>query len=186
MKTNATGPRVPAPLALLLLALAGAGCMMDVEATIPDLELTQRDIRFDGVPKVVAANQTSMSRTYQIDDSRLRLARQLYSELHAMEATIVVTSGPTDLEFLRNLRLTMRGRTPESDRPLVTEILDFEHKGGELGTTLLIKSPTPIDVTGPWLAEDTAITLDVSGWLPSYEWTADITLRLKGKVRYKQ
>jgi hypothetical protein len=166
------------------VALALAGCVQ-VQADIPDVEVTQHGILFDGVPFGSMLGEVSTTRTFTLSGDTLSFAKDLNSEVYAMEVSLTPIAPLQDLSFIHSARVTMSSSTGTTALT-PAEIINYEREGAPVSTAeLTVQTLYPVDVTDLWAADKTVITLTISGVLPETAWGADLTLRLGGKIEYK-
>src|SRR5262245_12381368 len=87
MRNHKLGSRLVGALALL--SLGAGGCMMQIEAEVPEVEITQHDLRFEGVS--VAGNalgDVSLSKSFSQKHKRLDLPAGPDTEVKAMGVTL--------------------------------------------------------------------------------------------------
>jgi hypothetical protein len=181
MKTSRPSSPSSSLVSLAVLALAGAGCGFSVEAEIPEVEVTQHDLAFDGVPPAELVGDASMTRTFSQMHERLELPEGIDAEVHALGVTLKAKHGVQDLGFIKNLRITMADGAHE---PVV--VLDYEQApGATAGTELTMGTANPINTFDQWKTDSATFTMEVGGTLPSNAWTVDLTIRFAGKARYQ-
>jgi hypothetical protein len=169
--------------AVALASFAAGGCMMQVEADVPEVEITQHDVVFDGVPQPVAANtdDVSLAKSFSQQHQRLELPAGLTTEVKAMGVTLAAKSGIDNFDFLKNLRVTMSDgvHTP-------VELVDYQRPPGAPSTNVLtVQSANPVDTLDVWKTDSATFTIEVAGALPSADWTIDVSVRFAGKLVYK-
>jgi hypothetical protein len=182
MKTNnasrsATQSRGPHTLALPLCALAlaaaaSAGCMVSVEAEIPDVQVTQKGLAFAGVPIGGALGDVSMTQTFSQEHDALDLPEGLTSEVKALEVS------------LHYLRLTM---SDDGNNANAVELINYE-RDDAAGPSPVLKmiAANPVNALEKWKTKSALFTIDVAGTLPEHDWVADITVRFGGKISYQR
>ena len=169
---------------VIAFAATLAGCVQ-VQANVPDVEVTQHGIRFDGVPFGSKLGEVSITRTFVLSGEALSFAKNLNSEVYATEVTITPVAPLTDLSFIHSARVMMSSSS--SSTPIApAELINYDRAGAPVSLPeLTVKTLYPVDVTELWAAEKTTITLTISGVLPETAWGVDLTLRLGGKIEYK-
>jgi hypothetical protein len=191
MKTNAhRSPLVargPLTLALPLFALAmtgGAGCMVSVEAEIPDVEITQKGLAFTGVPLGGALGDVSMTQSFSQQHDALELPEGLTSEVKALEVSLTARQGISDFSFVHYLRLTM---SDDGNNANAVELINYERDGSAAPSPVLTMiAANPVNALEKWKTKSALFTIDVAGTLPEHDWVADITVRFGGKIRYQR
>ena len=164
---------------VLVFASALAGCVQ-VQANVPDVEVTQHGIRFDAVPFGSKLGEVSSTRTFTLSGEALSFAKNLNSEVFAMEVTLTPVAPLSDLRFIRTARVVMSSSSGTTAiEP--SEIINYERAR----RVYYAFEDRAVDVTKVWSAEKTTISLTISGVLPETAWGVDLTLRMGGKIEYK-
>jgi hypothetical protein len=168
-------------LSVALLLGLGASCAK-VEADIPDTQVTQKAVPFQGIPGAALAGEVSTTQTVTLSADSLSWIKDLNSEVYAHEVEIRAVSGVQDLGFIDLALVTMSTGDP-SVAPI--EVVDYQRPDNyTAGPVLDVKTVSPIDVTSVWTAQGVVLTMQIAGNLPEQAWAADITLFLSGKVSY--
>ena len=192
MKTNprqrivARGPVTLASFALVTLALTlgAGGCMVSVEAEIPDVEVTQRGLSFAGVPVGSALGDVSMTTSFSQEHDALDLPQGLTSEVKALEVSLTAKEGISDFGFVRYLRLTM---SDDSNNTSAIELINYERDSSVPPSNVLkMIAANPVNALEKWKTKSALFTIDVAGALPDHDWVADITVRFGGKINYQR
>ncbi len=185
--------RVPAPtpacallssLALTLVLAAGSGGCVSVDAEIPNVEVTQKDLTFTGVPVGSALGDVSMTRSFSQEHDELDLPEGLTSEVKALEVSLTAKQGVRDFGFVRYLRLTM---SDASDNSNAVELINYERDPAAPPSNVLKMIATnPVNALEKWKTKSALFTIDVAGTLPENDWVADVTIRFGGKIHYQR
>ncbi|HVU52288.1 MAG TPA: hypothetical protein VHL80_16455 [Polyangia bacterium] len=167
--------------AFTLASLATGGCMLQVEADVPEVEITQHDVAFQGVaPAGVDGGDVALTQSFSQQHQRLELPTGLKTEVKAMGVTLTAKSGIDNFDFLKNMRVTMSDgvHTP-------VELINYERAAGAPSTNVLtIESANPVNTLDQWNTDAATFTLDVAGAMPSNDWTIDVSVRFAGKLVY--
>jgi len=167
--------------ALALLSLAAGGCMMQVEATVPEVEITQHDLVFEGVPLSATLGDVSMSKSFSQKHQKLDLPDGLDTEVKALGVTLTAKGGIQDFDFIKALRLTM-----SDDVHAPVELIDYTRADGAPSTNVLeMEAKNPVNTLDQWKADSATFTVDLMGVLPPQEWKIDVSVRFSGKIKYK-
>jgi hypothetical protein len=175
--------------ALLIAAIAtwavgAAGCMVSVEAEIPDVEVTQKGLQFAGVPVGGTLGDVSMTQSFSQEHDALDLPEGLTSEVKALEVTLTATKGVSDFSFVHYLRLTM---SDDNNNTSAVELIDYERDDSAPPSNVLrMIAANPVNALEKWKTQSAVFTIDVAGTLPEHDWAADITVRFGGKIQYKR
>lgn len=168
--------------AVAFASLAMGGCMMQVEADVPEVEITQHDVSFQGVPSVAAnLGDVALTKSFSQQHQRLELPAGLTTEVKAMGVTLTARSGIDNFDFLKNLRVSMSDGQHDP-----VELINYQRVDGAPSTNVLtIESANPVNTLDAWKTDTATFTVDVAGGLPTGDWTMDVSLRFAGKIVYK-
>jgi hypothetical protein len=193
MKNHSTPhlARVPGPAfasvllsSLALLLAAGSGGCVSVDADIPNVEVTQKDLTFTGVPIGTALGDVSMTRSFSQEHDELDLPEGLTSEIKALEVSLTAKQGVHDFGFVRFLRLTM---SDASDNSNAVELINYERDPAAAPSNVLkMIAANPVNALEKWKTKSALFTIDVAGTLPDNDWVADVTIRFGGKIHYQR
>jgi hypothetical protein len=169
---------------LAFAAVSAAGCMVSVDAEVPDVEITQKGLTFAGVPLGGALGDVSMTQTFSQDHDALALPNGLTSEIKALEVSLTAKEGVTDFGFVHYLRLTM---SDDSHNANAIELINFERDASAAPSAVLqMVATNPVDTLEKWKTKSVLFTIDIAGTLPAKDWVADIAVRFGGKVHYQR
>jgi hypothetical protein len=168
--------------ACALATLSAGGCSMQVEADVPEVEITQHDVVFEGVPAPVSnGGDVSLTKSFSQQHQRLELPAGLTTEVKAMGVTLTAKSGIDNFDFLKNMRVTMSDGVHEP-----AELVDYQRVDGAPSTNVLtVESANPVNTLDLWKTDAATFTVDVAGALPAGDWSLDVSVRFAGKVIYK-
>src|SRR4051812_22872410 len=172
--------------AIALASLAMGGCMLQVEADVPEVEITQHDVVFQGVPAATAAaaanmGDVSLTKSFSQQHQRLELPDGLTTEVKAMGVTLTAKSGIDNFDFLKNMRITMSDGAHDP-----VELVDYQRIDGAPSTNVLtIQSANPVNTLDVWKTDTATFTVEVAGGLPTGDWALDVSVRFAGKIVYK-
>jgi hypothetical protein len=168
--------------ALALLSLPMSACMVEVQATVPEVEVTQHDLTFDGVPGAAAlGGDVSLSKSFSQKHQRLDLPASLNTEVKALGVTLTAKSGIENFDFLKALHVTMSDDVHDP----ITLIDHTRVEGAPSTNVLTMESANPVDTLDQWKTDSATFTIDVAGALPPQDWKVDLAVRFAGKVTYK-
>lgn len=184
MKKHNTISGIVFAAAAALLSTGAAGCALSVEADVPEIEVTKKDIAFEGVAIAAALGDVSMTKSFSQKHTALDLPEGLTTEVHAIDVTLKAASGIKDFTFLRMLRLTMADETNPAKS---IELINYQQQpGGGAGDTLTMVSANPVNAMEEWKSESAIFTIDVAGTLPAEAWSADVVMRFAGSIKYSR
>ena len=170
------------PLLPALATLVGA-CTFSIEAKVPDVEVTQRGLKVQGVPQSKAIGDVSVTSSFTLSSSNTAWAKRMNSQVFVNQVTVASSSGLPNLDFITAARLTMADASSSEG---TTEIASYERSDGAPSSSVIEASmPAPIEVTHLWSADNTVIELEMSGQLPEQDWSVDVTLKMAGTITYK-
>jgi hypothetical protein len=165
----------------VLLAATAGGCVMSVEADIPEVEVTQHDLAFAGVPLGGILGDVSMTRSFSQKHEKLDLPDGIDSEVKALGVSLIAKNGVKDFGFIHNLRLTM-----SDDTHAPVELINYQQDANAKPSAVLtMQSANPVNTLEQWKTDRATFTIEVAGTLPDADWTVDLAIRFSGKVKYK-
>ncbi|HEX3693778.1 MAG TPA: hypothetical protein VH374_00205 [Polyangia bacterium] len=166
------------------LATGASGCALSVEADVPEIEVTKKDIAFAGVPIGAALGDVSMTKSFSQKHTALELPQGLTTEVHAIGVTLTAKSGVTDFSFIHMLRLTM---ADENNQATSVELINYEQPTNAApSATLTMVSANPANALKEWMSDSAIFTIDVAGTLPTGDWSADVTMKFGGSIKYSR
>jgi hypothetical protein len=170
------------PIIPVLAALTG-GCLFDVEADIPDVEITQHGVKVPGVPQSKRIGDVSVDASFTFSSASTAWAKHMNSQVLARQVTLTTTSGLPNLDFIKNVRLTMSDPATSKE---ATDLISYERCDEAPSSSVIeVSMPRPIDITPLWSAAQTVIGIALAGRLPEDDWTMDVSLKVGGKITYK-
>jgi len=179
MKTNTLSAVLFSSL-VLAVAGAAAGCGVSVEADVPEIEVTQHGLAFDGVPVAALIGDVSMTRSFSQEHKKLEMPDGLDSEVKALGITLTADSGIQDFSFIHNLRLSM---SDDVHPPI--ELIDYQQDpAAPASNVLTLSSANPVNTLDQWKTDSATFTIEVAGTLPPQAWTVDLAIRFAGSVKY--
>jgi hypothetical protein len=165
------------------LATGPSACMLSAEADVPDVQVTQHDIAFDGVPNAGLLGDVSTGMSFTQKRPALDLPKEIDSSVKAMKVDLVAKTGIKDFNFLRFLRITM---APTDSTAEPVELINYEKADGAVvGAILTIPAKNPVNILEQWKADSAVFNVQVGGSLPDQAWTIDASVHFAGKVSYK-
>jgi hypothetical protein len=168
----------------LIFAAAAASCAK-VEADIPQAQVTQKSVNFQGFPGGKQFGEVSITQSFTLTADDLSWAKNLNSEVYAYEVELKAVGALQDLSFIHFAHITMSDGSTDATTPAV-EIVNYE-RPADFVASPVIDAPTtyPINVSQVWAAKQVVITMVLAGILPEEAWAADVTLHMSGKMSYK-
>ena len=167
----------------LALSAGAAGCI-SVDAEIPDVEVTQKDLAFAGVPIGSALGDVSMTQTFSQEHDALDLPQGLNPEVKALAVSLTAKSGIKDFSFVRYLRMTM---SDTADNTNALELINYERDDSAPASNVLnVTAANPVNALDKWKTKSALFTIEVAGTLPDNNWTADVTIRFGGNIHYER
>jgi|SRR5580698_4934276 hypothetical protein len=173
--------KLSALVAMVALGLAGAltGCTLSVEADVPDVQITQSGLTFEGV--AAAMGDASMTKSYSQQHSQLDLPSQLDTQVRTLAVTLTATSGVTDLSFIKFMSVSMSADADSAP----TVIGSYEPAtGAAVGNQLKLTTLNPVNILDAWKTDTATFTLQLAGTLPTSDWTGDISIDLSGSAKF--
>jgi hypothetical protein len=173
--------KLSALVAMVALGLAGAltGCTLSVEADVPDVQITQSGLTFEGV--AAAMGDASMTKSYSQQHSQLDLPSQLDTQVRTLAVTLTATSGVTDLSFIKFMSVSMSADADSAP----TVIGSYEPAtGAAVGNQLKLTTLNPVNILDAWKTDTATFTLQLAGTLPTSDWTGQVSIDLSGSAKY--
>jgi hypothetical protein len=171
------------PLLLVMVAMATASACAQVEADVPEAQVTQKGVSFHGTGYSGWSSEVSTTQTFTLDKSNLSWVKDLNSKIYLTQIDLRATGTVQDLSFIHYAHVTMS----DGDKlAMPVEVVDYKRPDNQ-GATSLITSKTdyPVDVSKLWTAKKIVVTVSVAGDLPDKSWAVDVILHLSGKISYK-
>ena len=164
----------------VLAALFGA---CSFEADLPDVQITQRDVKVPGVPQTTLGSPSSTPSSFPLSSSDVTWAKGMKTDVLVHRVRIAASDSLTTLDFIDWTRVTAAA---SSSSESAIPIMNYE-RGEEAPSSPVIdvSIPAPVNITTVWSADKTVIELQMAGQLPEQDWTVDVTLNLSGKITYK-
>jgi hypothetical protein len=165
------------------LVLLTGGCpLLEVEAEIEEVCMTYRDVK---VP--AADGQGNLSKSFVFDDlDQVKDLDTLDADVEFRHVVLRAKSGVSDFSFLESAHVTVASGDPSSSLPAL-EVVNCSGDGCGLGTSeVTLLTDTQADALSYLRSGSIAVSLDVTGALPDHEWTMDVDVCVKGKLRFVQ
>ncbi len=168
---------------MFLVAVAGASCAQ-VEADIPEAQITEKNLSFQGAEGWGSAvGDVSVTQTFTLSSANLSWVKDLNSKVYLTGVELRARTGVDDLTFIRYAHVTMADVETEWR---AADVLDYTRPEGQAPTPVLsAKTLAPIDISEIWKAKMVRVTISLAGVMPDKAWTADVTLHVSGKLSYK-
>ncbi len=183
MSTHRTLSRSLLATMFAALVTTSGACMLSVEAEVPDVEITQHDVGFEGIPGAAQLGEISTGMSFTQERPALDLPKEIDSSVKAMKVELRAKTGITNFDFLRSLRITM---APKDGTSEPVELVNYEKAAGSVvGATLEIASKNPVNILEQWKADSAVFNVQLAGALPAQAWTIDISVHFAGKISYK-
>lgn len=169
-------------MAAMALAVAAVSCAQ-VEADVPEAQVTQKGVAFYGVGKGDWHGEVSATQSFTLSSDNLSWVKDLNSKIYLTQIDLRATGSVQDLSFIHYAHITMS----DADKmAMPVELADYVRPDNQAATSLLTaKTPSPIDISKIWTAEKLLVTVTLAGDLPDKSWSVDVILHLSGKISYK-
>jgi hypothetical protein len=155
--------------------------MLQVEAEVPDVEITRHDVAIEGVPLATAVGQVSTVKTFTQEHPALELPEGFDTSVRPTKVELTLKSGGDSFDFISVLRVTMRGE----DGGEAVELINYEKPAGAtIGRTLSIPCTNAADVAHLLANDKSVFDLEVAGTLPVQSWSLDISVHFSAKASY--
>ncbi len=165
-----------------VVVLVGGCPLLDVQVETKEVCLHYADLE---VPAADGSGVAHVPFVFE-DFGSLQGIAQLDGQVAFERVDVTAKSGVTDFAFLTAAKVTVAGGEPDSTLPVQT-VVDCSGDGCEHdGAVLSVPASTPVDAFAYVRSGSVAITLDVSGQLPTHTWTVDVDVCMSGSVSYQQ
>lgn len=171
-------------LMLVAVAIAPcAGCAVSVEADFPEVEVIQHAVSVPGAPP--EGGQNTLIVSFGFTPPRFELPRAAYSKVQVLQISLAAKSGPTDLSFIRSLRIILGGDgETEGNAVEPVEIASYDQAKLEstAGSVLVMPRDPPAEIARVWRSDNAVLTIQFAGDLPLSVWTADVSIHYAAKL----
>lgn len=166
----------------LSLVLLAAGCpLLEVEAEVPEVCMTYRDIEIAGVPPELA---TGVDETFAFDDlSAFDALADLDADAHFVSATVRATRGVDNLAFIESASVAIASNDPASTLPTrVIYACDGDCPARD--NALVVPVQDRSDALEYIRSGSLSITLQATGQMPTEAWTMDVEVCVAARASY--
>jgi len=171
-----------ARMATMLLVAAAAGCAQ-VEAEVPEAQVTQKGVSFRGGGRGGYHDEVAATQTFELSSTNLSWVKDLNSKVYLTQIDFKAVKGTEDLSFIHFAHVVM---SDGERRSMPVELVNYVRPDGQTATaTITAKTPYPVDISKVWTAKRVLVTVSVAGELPDNSWSVDVTLHLSGSISYK-
>jgi hypothetical protein len=163
-----------------LCALGTAAC--SASADIPEVQVTQSDIAFDGVPLIPGVTDVSTTLETTFDHPQgLGLPDALDPKLYPISASVTARDDMKDLSFLEGLSLTLASHADGAPEP--RKMATYARKGsGSVGKVIQLVTDNDTNVLDYWDTKKAYYDVKIWGVLPQEAWAIDVTVSFSGEL----
>lgn len=163
-----------------LCALGTAAC--SASADIPEVQVTQSDIAFDGVPLIPGVTDVSTTLETTFDHPQgLGLPDALDPKLYPISANVTARGDMKDLSFLEGLSLTLASHADGAPDP--RKMATYDRKGsGSVGKVIQLVTDNDTNVLDYWDTKKAYYDVKIWGVLPQDAWAIDVTVSFSGEL----
>jgi hypothetical protein len=159
--------------------LSGLGC--SASADIPEVQVTQTDIAFAGVPHIPGFDVPNTVTTSFDHPEGLSLPDSLNPQLHPLSGSITARGAMQDLSFLEGLTLTIASRAEGAPAPQV--VASYERPNGMLPSpNIQLKTDNDANMLEYWSTKDAYYEVTLWGSLPQEDWAIDVSVSFAGEI----
>jgi len=181
MRTTSTFNLLKVVLGLAVMTTVACA---EVEAEIPEVQVTQKDLSFLPVEQGDwTAGEVSAEHTFTLSSSELSWVKDLNSKIYINQIDFKATSGVSDLGFVHYAHVSMADAENVWKSVVIVDYTRPEPSGPV--PVIHAKPLYPVDVSQIWTAKKILVSIALAGALPADAWTADLTVCLSGKISYK-
>jgi hypothetical protein len=178
---STTSKLFSAAFGLSLVTLA-AGCpLLDVEAEMPEVCMTHKDVEVAGVSSDVAMG---IDETFAFDDlSAFDELKDLDADLRFVSATVRATYGVGNLAFIDAASVQIASNNPDSTLP-TRAIYSCTDNCPAKDNALAIPVQDQDDALEYVRSGSMSISLQASGNMPTEAWKMDVEICVAGRASY--
>ena len=170
-------------LLLACASVSGASCAQ-VEADVPDAQVTQKGVSFRGSGWGGYHDEASVTQSFTLSSANLSWVKDLNSKIYVTEIDLEATSGVQDLSFIHYAHVSIVDADTKMAVPI--NIVDYVRPNNMAPSSkLTAKTAYPIDITKVWTAKKLLVTVSLAGDLPEKSWSVDVIIHLSGNISYK-
>jgi len=159
--------------------LAGLGC--SASADIPEVEVTQTDIAFSGLPHIPGIDLPNTVTTSFDHPDGLSLPDSLNPQLHALSGSITARGAMQDLSFLEGLTLSIASRADGAPAPQV--VASYARPSPAFpGPVIRLVTDGDANMLEYWSTKDAYYEVTLWGSLPEEDWAIDVTVSFAGEI----
>ena len=176
-----TSKLISAAFGLSLVTLT-AGCpLLEVEADMPEVCMTHKDVEVAGVPADVAMG---IDETFAFDDlAAFDEIKDLDADLRFVSATVRATYGVGNLAFIDAAAVQIASNNPDSTLP-TRAIYACDGDCAAKDNALAIPVQDQDDALEYIRSGSMSIALQASGNMPTEAWKMDVEICVAGRASY--
>ena len=174
-----------------LAGLLALGCTPAMEIDAPEVDVTEPDLQFLGVPAGVGSG-ASATGYFKFGTKQLGATFpdagtvQNVERLQVTRVVLMAKTGIDDFSFLDHLTVDAANlgyATQSSPGQPVIRIVDYQGSPGVLtGPKLQIPVSPPVDMLPLWVHQWLYLTVTATGDPPSIDWSVDVEFSLSLKI----
>jgi hypothetical protein len=174
---------------LFVLAVCGTGCV-SVDAEVPEVTVTKRDLGFDALPieglPAQALVELMKERTIEIppftfEHGPIEFPEGFSSNLRTVGVQLVTNRGIKDFSFVRKMDVSISdGKNP----PLNVASFDRDNGDTTLTNVLAFKTINAQDTMGLWQTDAITFSMSLTGTPPMEAWSMDVVARFTGEMAF--
>jgi len=156
---------------------------VSVDAKVPDVSVTQKDLGFAAMPAELTG-EYSISAPFKFAHDKLEFPDGLATDLRAVSVTLTANRGIEDFSFMQSLHVSIAdGKNP------TMEIASFDRYGKDGATStatksLVLRTLTTEDTLKMWQTQEVTFTVELGGSLPKTDWSLDVDAHFSGAFGY--
>jgi hypothetical protein len=174
---------------LVSAVLFASGCV-SVQAEVPEVMVTQKDLGMEAVPVAGLPPQALVElmteRSVSLEPCSfphgpIELPEGLNSNVRTVGVQLVTNRGIEDFSFIRKMDVTISdGKNP----PL--KLASFDRDSGDTTetNTLTFRTLNATDTLSMWQTEAITFNVDLTGSIPMQAWSMDVIVRFSGDFKY--
>ncbi len=174
-----------------LAGLLALGCTPSMEIDAPEVDVTQPDLQFFGIPAGVSSGGSVMG-YFKFSAAKLGATTpdagtlKNVKRLQVTRVVLLAKTGIEDFSFLDHLTVDAANlgyATQSSPGQPVIRIVDYQASPGvPTGPKLEMPLSPPVDMLPLWVHTWLYLTVTATGYPPSIDWSVDVEFSLSVKI----
>jgi hypothetical protein len=168
--------------ALASLVALTTGCpVLDVEANVDEVCVTYSGLSIPGVP----IGSGTVSQSFPVTDlGQIQDLTKYNAQLQFVKAEVRPVSGVSDLSFVQAAHVSIASGAPSSTLPTI-DVYDCDGDCDGASGALTVPATNGNSAVAYVESGSVIVDLEVTGTLPTADWTVDVDVCFSGHAAYK-